>query len=109
MTYRKLAAPVKAKLVSWKVMDTCKAPAGSVHFNKQKDGDQQYDVMWYVCPCGCGSVGCIHVGINTKPENVGGRATWNWNGDKNKPTLTPSIDHKNNWHGFLTDGYFRDA
>lgn len=37
--------------------------------------------------------------------------SWNWNGDKESPTLTPSILHWGNgrdkpatWHGYLTNG-----
>jgi len=36
---------------------------------------------------------------------------WDWNGDKNSPTLTPSILHwgygrhkPSTWHGYMTDG-----
>ena len=36
---------------------------------------------------------------------------WNWNGDRNSPTITPSILHWGNgrkllatWHGYLTNG-----
>ncbi len=40
-----------------------------------------------------------------------GKCSWSWNGNKEAPSLTPSILHwghgrKNpaTWHGFLTDG-----
>lgn len=40
-----------------------------------------------------------------------GRPYWNWNGNIENPTLTPSILHWGNgrktpatWHGYLTDG-----
>lgn len=39
---------------------------------------------------------------------------WNWNGDREKPSLTPSILHWGNgkekpstWHGYLTDGVLK--
>lgn len=43
---------------------------------------------------------------------------WGWNGDKDRPTLTPSINCRNvdddgkpaggcGWHGFITDGVIR--
>jgi hypothetical protein len=39
-----------------------------------------------------------------------GEGAWNWNGDKESPTLTPSIlvhgsqGQQDKWHGFLTNG-----
>ena len=57
----------------------------------------------FVCPCGCGSANQIpvHCGDNG--------AGWKWNGDRARPTLTPSIAQTTpcKWHGFLTDGEFR--
>jgi len=44
--------------------------------------------------------------IQVKESN----SNWNWNGNKELPTLTPSIlvkpypDWTDGWHGFLTDG-----
>lgn len=34
----------------------------------------------------------------------GGPRVWGWNGDEEKPTLTPSIHAPNQWHGFLRAG-----
>lgn len=31
-------------------------------------------------------------------------ATWGWNGNKEKPTLEPSINTIGIWHGWLRDG-----
>ncbi len=36
-------------------------------------------------------------GIHTKDS-------WQWNQNKEKPTLTPSIHCIGHWHGYLTDG-----
>lgn len=41
---------------------------------------------------------------------VEGKASWNWNGNKEAPSLTPSIlvhpypGWTSGWHGYLTDG-----
>ena len=42
---------------------------------------------------------------------ITGEKSWTWNGDKEKPTLSPSIRVKkeNGWHGFLENGVLRDA
>ena len=72
------------------------ALAGSIKFWSQ-DGVTRG--MHFVCPCGCGSV----LGVEFPP--------WTWNGDRERPTVTPSIQHMNGckWHGFLTDGEFREC
>ncbi len=34
----------------------------------------------------------------------GGDRVWGWDGDEEKPTLTPSIDAPGEWHGYLRAG-----
>lgn len=48
---------------------------------------------------------------NTNYFNVHGQKCWEWNGNKEKPSLSPSILHWGNgknqpatWHGYLMDG-----
>ena len=49
------------------------------------------------CP-GCGSD--CYVPINVE-------FGWKWNGDEQKPSLTPSLGQRCcGWHGYLTDGKF---
>lgn len=58
------------------------------------------------CPCGCGRV----YGATFKPHKPTGG--WDWNGDREKPTLTPSLGcyedrgSAYHWHGYLTAGVF---
>jgi len=61
-------------------------------------------VLRFSCPCGCGYV----VSVPIKPFDVRG---WSWDGDKEKPTLTPSIQKLSGcrWHGHLTKGVFETA
>jgi hypothetical protein len=62
------------------------------------------------CPCGCGirSV-CWFEGSGS------GRAEWKVTGEWPKVTLAPSIGihgpngEKYHWHGYLTDGVFREC
>lgn len=58
----------------------------------------------YVCPCGCGVIGRLLVGDGHKPG--GDRPSWNWNGSREEPTLQPSVNHVDHWHGYLRDGYW---
>ena len=94
--------------------------AGDYHLIEDANGAVTH--IAYLCPCGrCNrfpSALPIDLGDQT------GRPKWQWNGDKNRPTLTPSIQrrlsiqgnaehgiepHECNWHGFLTDGVFKSC
>jgi hypothetical protein len=34
----------------------------------------------------------------------GGERVWGWDGNLDRPTLTPSVHHPNVWHGHITGG-----
>lgn len=55
-----------------------------------------------LCPCGCGNL----IGAKVKGEGA-----WQWNGDLDKPTLSPSIRVLSGccWHGYLIDGIFKSC
>jgi len=53
--------------------------------------------MIYMCPCGCGKTGAL----SFKPANS---PSWSWDGNREQPTLTPSVHDVGHWHGFLTKG-----
>jgi len=62
----------------------------------------------------CPTCGANHA-VGVKPGDPSG---WEWNGDLDKPTLSPSLSFayghpKSNpdcrWHGFLKDGEWHDA
>lgn len=62
--------------------------------------------LLYNCPCGCGRQGVLRFRFPG-----GNRPSWEWNGDRDKPSLQPSVhdqpDGKTHWHGWLTDGVWR--
>jgi hypothetical protein len=58
----------------------------------------------YFCPCGCGMLSRLQIGESFKPG--GDRPSWRWNGSKTEPTLDPSVNHVDHWHGWLRDGYW---
>jgi hypothetical protein len=80
--------------------------------------------MTFRCPCGCGA---MHgVGFDNRPSDWGGEAEkkqprWHWDGNKEKPTLTPSLGLRKcrddqtvgadgyHWHGFLRAGVFEEC
>lgn len=57
--------------------------------------------LLFICPCGCHRLRSVPIA----PADRG----WTWNGDLEKPTLTPSILilGECGWHGFLTNGEWR--
>lgn len=61
-------------------------------------------VLRFMCPCGCGNIGAVPV--YTDATGYG----WKWDGNKELPTLTPSIQKVDpggcRWHGYLTAGLF---
>ena len=79
-----------------------KRQTGSIHATQPlSDGTTQF---WYCCPCGCGFVGILTVGVKCKPSQRG--ASWDWNGSETEATLNPSVNHVGHWHGWLRDGYW---
>lgn len=42
------------------------------------------------------------------PHGEPGRS-WTWDGNLEKPTLTPSIHRVGHWHGYLRDGFFQSC
>ena len=77
--------------------------------------------MNFKCPCGCGAV--HGVGFTTRPKdwNEGKGARWTWDGNMEKPTLSPSLGlHRSHegqtvgadgyhWHGYLKAGVFEEC
>jgi hypothetical protein len=44
-------------------------------------------------------------GIKHDPQNQnGGKAQWEWNGNREAPTFQPSVDCKGCWHGYIISG-----
>jgi hypothetical protein len=59
----------------------------------------------FICPCGCGALAGVRVIQST--SRVEG--FWEWDGNLEKPTISPSIKITNHWHGYLTKGEFIPA
>lgn len=78
--------------------------------NDESFGPEHHTIagIAFVCPGGCGSTGFCYV---ENPERIVDKVPrWTWNGDREKPTLNPSILATKppgcGWHGYLTDGVF---
>lgn len=61
----------------------------------------------YRCPRNGQPCGEIIIGNGHKP--TGGAPTWQWDGNLDAPTLTPSINCVRCWHGFLRAGTFEEC
>lgn len=76
-------------------------------FDRRKDAvRKEFVTIWFGCPCGeCGAIGLPVTTGNKEPQ------AWLWDGDEEKPTLKPSIRRMEKclWHGFLTDGVFKEC
>lgn len=120
MTEVRLPAPVKAtpepRLLErggWEEGTIESFAPGAFAFGVQGDygkPDEKWDVIWFKCPCGCRAISCLYVGNGFKPKRARpDRATWEWDGNAEAPTLSPSIHHVGHWHGWLKNGFFVQA
>lgn len=89
----------------------CESRPGDFVF-KDIDGDATRDLgrvdqMEYTCPRTGRYCGTVMVGVQRKPAES---PSWNWDGNWENPTLTPSINCQGGcrWHGYLTAGVWKD-
>lgn len=80
---------------------------GAIELRRWPDNDERAgDVagIAFRCPCGCGNESWL-------PVSIGDRG-WLWDGNIEKPTLTPSVLQSGlpcKWHGYLTAGEWRSC
>lgn len=104
-----------------KLVDTMEdASPGDWKFaNWHGDKDEKPAFLVYKCPCSpdCKEVGALQLrGPHARDLREPERASWEWDGNRDAPTLSPSILHYNigpkgerageHWHGFLQAGVF---
>lgn len=60
----------------------------------------------FVCPCGCATVHVLPTCTGVKKDKA-----WLWDGNVEKPTLSPSIQCTTpcKWHGYLKAGVFQQC
>lgn len=76
-------------------IDSVQAQAGA--FEYYRAGDRYPAGMIYCCPCGCGATGSLAFRPHESPS-------WDWDGNMDAPTLSPSVHHVGHWHGWLRGG-----
>ncbi len=83
-------------------IDDVDAKAGA--FEYFKAGDRYPAGMIYSCPCGCGRRGSL----SFRPAEPA-HPSWEWDGNLERPTLSPSVHDVGHWHGWLIDGTWKLA
>lgn len=79
---------------------TDRAP-GTFYWYVSDDGSKRR--IFFRCPNG----NLCNVPI--APTRLRNGATWQWNGNEDAPTLSPSIDCKGCWHGHIRNGTLQNA
>lgn len=76
--------------------------AGDFMFSTPSIAGNSPSNFLFICPCGCGKLRSVPL----KPH--AGSPSWEWNGNKEKPSLSPSVNCLTGcqWHGWITDGVF---
>jgi hypothetical protein len=103
MSYVK-TPPVRGKPVDFDALyeaghEALRAAAGGFEFI-EKDG--RVTDMLMICPCGCGDTGALAIRPAPSPS-------WEWDGNREKPTLHPSVHHVGHWHGWLRAGVWESC
>lgn len=53
------------------------------------------------------SRGVVYIPVQLGPNSPGKH--WGWDGNRDRPTLTPSIHWLGHWHGYLTSGQLKSC
>lgn len=96
-------APVKAQ--RFEDIDHVRAVPGAFEYTKV--GDRYPGGMVYCCPCGCGRT--MSLMFRPVPPQFAPRAAWEWDGNMDAPTLSPSVHHVGHWHGWLRNGVWESC
>jgi hypothetical protein len=110
------ARPCKCSIDLCRVADIDHAQGyipGDFEIGYVKDGDLRYRMFWVVLPCEGGELHGLPINApgEALPDGVG-RPMWTWDGNEEKPTLTPSVltwrgkveNRQEVWHGFIRAG-----
>lgn len=86
-------------------------PDGMASWSTRYAKPEEMGALNFVCPCGCKRVHSLEVVRNAAEKQ---ERQWIWDGNVDRPTLSPSINSTVErggcgWHGWLTAGVFRAA
>jgi hypothetical protein len=88
-------------------MSDAKVTFETVNLDPSTGGDEGY--FEFQCPKHdrrCGALAIAgRTGIRRDPRGTnGGQAQWDWDGNRDAPTFSPSVDCKGCWHGYIRNG-----
>lgn len=75
---------------------------GDFQITKDEANGQRW--FWFKCPGPCGTVAAIALRPVVNPQF--GQQSWEFDGNEEAPTLSPSLNHVGCWHGWLRGGLF---
>ncbi len=78
-------------------------PQGSFQVVTEPSGQRRF---WFICPGKCKGPSAIALLPQVDPAAAGSNQWWSFNDDMQAPTLSPSINHVDCWHGWLKQGEF---
>ena len=86
-------------------IDLHHATPGAVEIREVEIEGERSVGFAFICPCGCGREGYLPTDTATSGPR------WDWNGDREHPTLTPSVQFVGAcaWHGWLIGGEWRSC
>ena len=93
--------PVKAQ--RFEDIDDVRGKPGAFEFYKH--GERYPAGMLFSCPCGCKLIASLAF----RPASKEDRASWEWDGDIDAPTLSPSVHNVGHWHGWLKNGVWESV
>ncbi len=65
---------------------------------------KDYSILWIMIPAGTHPQGYCLSPWHIKPNKNDGGHSWQWDGNIEKPTLTPSLHAVGIWHGYMRNG-----
>lgn len=92
--------PVTATRVD-DIEDVKAVPGAFEYYTSRESGGAPAGII-YSCPCGCGRSGALAFRPAPSPS-------WHWDGNRDKPTLRPSVHHVGHWHGWLRNGVWESC
>lgn len=84
------------------------SPIGSFMYIDTVERGTRYKALWVKLPAKGGSWHALPLYLKgRKPPALEDKASWEWDGNREKPTLLPSVKSQGLWHGEIFEGFAR--
>lgn len=77
---------------------------GEFEIKTEPSGQRRF---WFMCPGPCKGMSAL--ALRPVVDSSYDKQSWEFDGNEDSPTLTPSILHVGCWHGWLTAGEFKEC